>query len=285
MKTSSSSLLFASACILITACSCTTQTIDPRDRLPIGSLLDPNQPMGGPNPLSIKNKKQVGYVNPYPAGGHPHFAATPAYPVTKAYWIDKNRMNEITKNNSKLIICLPQQRARVYIKGQIAMDWPVSTGTNGHLTPTGAFRVTEKKEKHASNRYGRFISESGKTVNSNADRAHGAPEGTSFKGANMPNWHRFTWDGVGLHGGRVVPGKRLSHGCIRTPYHVAKIFFSYSQTGMPVYITRGIEDYNNGGAVNPLDVRYRPDPNNDYSDIVPTPAAAPAAIIPSMPLS
>jgi len=261
MKTSSFNLLLLSICLLFTACS---------DPIPMGGTgAHLGSPIVLPNPLSIANKKKVGYVNPYPAGSHPHFAATPDYPITKAYWIDKNIMNEITKNNSKLIICLPQQRARVYIKDKIAMDWPISTGTNKHLTPTGIFRVTEKKEKHSSNRYGRFIDEKGKTVNKKTALSQDAPEGISFKGASMPYWHRFTWDGVGLHGGYVIPGKRLSHGCIRTPHHIAKLFFSYSQTGMPVYISRGIEDYNNGGAVSPLDVRYRPIPNNDYSDILP----------------
>ncbi len=225
------------------------------------------------NPLDIQGKTILGYQNPYPIGSHEHFAAEPAYPKTMKSWSDDNLLAELTKNNSKLIICLPQQRARVYVNGRVALDWPVSTGTNGHLTPTGVFRVIEKKEKHSSSRYGRFVNSSGETIDSNADLKDGVPEGASFSAASMPYWHRFTWDGVGLHTGRVVAGRRLSHGCIRTPGAIAKKFFSYSQMHMPVYITRAVEDYHSGGQVDPVDVKYRPIPNNDYTDNLPTPAS------------
>ncbi len=204
--------------------------------------------------------------NPHSPGSHAHFAAQAGYPNTSRTWSDDSLLPQLTKNNSTLIICLPQQRARLYVNEQVAMDWPVSTGANGHLTPTGVFRVLEKKEKHYSSRYGRFVSSSGKVINSNADKKTGVPEGATFAGASMPYWHRLTWDGVGIHTGRVVPGKRLSHGCIRTPNAIAKKFFQYSQTGMPVYITRNVEDFSRGGEVDPIDVKYRPIPNNDYTD-------------------
>ncbi len=244
----------------------------------IGSYI----PTDGNNPLILPGKKDPGYSNPYPTGTHAHFAANPSYPKTMKHWVDKKRMETLSSGNSKLIICLPQQRARVYVDGICAMDWPVSTGTKGHLTPTGVFRVIEKKEKHASNRYGRVISSKGKTEQSDTDRAKGIPAGKTFRGASMPFWHRFSNDGVGLHSGRVVAGRQLSHGCIRTPYAAAKQFFSYSQMTMPVYITRGVEDYIGGGRVSPADVRYRPIPNNDYSDIVPSDTKSPTFSSPAL---
>ncbi len=222
------------------------------------------------NPLNISGKNLPGYVNPYPVGTHAHFAAKPKYPKTMEYWFDKKLMEQLTASNSKLIICLPQQRARVYVNDTIAMDWAVSTGVNGRLTPTVITSVLEKKERHASNRYGRLVDAEGKTINSDADSSHGVPEGATFRGAGMPHWHRFTWDGVGLHGGRVVPGRRLSHGCVRSPYHVVRLFFSYSQVNMPVYITRAVEDYARGGFVKAIDAKYRPIPNNDYTDMPPS---------------
>ncbi len=245
-----------------------------QNQYPLGDLPG-SRPQGGHlegvpvyegNPLTMEGKNVPGYVNPFPAGTHEHFAATPAYPKTMKSWSDDSLLEELTKNNSKLIICLPQQRARVYVKGRVALDWPVSTGTKGHLTPTGVFRVLEKKEKHSSSRYGRFVNNSGKTIDGNADLKSGVPDGATFRAASMPYWHRFTWDGVGLHTGRVVPGRMLSHGCIRTPGAIAKKFFSYSQMHMPVYITRAVEDYYAGGKVEPADVKYRPIPNNDYTD-------------------
>lgn len=219
----------------------------------------------GANPLDISGKKGKGYVNPYPQGSYEHFAAQPEYPVTSKVYKNKELLDNITAVNSKIIVCLPQQRARLYVEGKVAYDWPVSTGRDGHETPTGAFRVLEKQPDHKSNRYGKFVSSSGRTVNSNADTAKGVPKNCTFRPASMPHWNRFTWDGVGLHGGRVVPGRRLSHGCIRTPYKVAADLYNYTVQGMPAYITRAVEDYNKGGAVKPIDVKYRP--GGDYTDM------------------
>ena len=222
-----------------------------------------------PNPLNLPGKELPTYVNAYPAGTHEHFAAKKEYPLTLESYADDSLLSQVTRANSKLVICIPQQRARLYVNGRVALDWAVSTGTNGHETPTGVFRVIEKNEDHRSSRYGKFIDASGKVTNSNADLAHGLPEGHTFVGAGMPYWHRFTPDGVGLHTGKVVAGKRLSHGCIRTQNHVAKKFFQHSVMGLPVYITRAVEDYYRGGFVKPIDVKYRPKPGNDYTDMVP----------------
>lgn len=233
--------------------------------LPEGNYLTP-LPAGSPsNPLTITDKKRPDYQNPYPKGTHAYFAAQPDYPKTMQTWSADPLLEQLTKSNSKLIICLPQQRARVYVNGRVAMDWPISTGVDGHLTPSGVFRVLEKKEKHSSNKYGDHN------------------EQGEFEGSSMPYWHRFTWDGVGLHSGRVVAGKRLSHGCIRTPYSTVKKFFNYSQVGMAVYVSRGIEDYAQGGRVNPIDVKYRPQPNADYTDTAAAPAATEAPAEPAAP--
>lgn len=219
----------------------------------------------GTNPLDIPNKKAAGYTNPFPKGSYEHFAAKPAYPKTSEVYTNESLLKRTTATNAKIIICLPQQRARMYVDGKIALDWPVSTGSDGHETPTGTFRILEKEKDHHSNRYGKFISAKGKTVNSNADKSKGTPKGCTFRPASMPNWNRLTWDGVGIHGGKVIPGRRLSHGCIRTPYAVAAKLYEYSVLGMPVYISRAVEDYNRGGAVRRSDVMYRP--GGDYTDM------------------
>lgn len=228
----------------------------------------PQEPRGIPgNILELPGKKAPGYRNPYQPGTYAHFVAKPAYPKTMDVYSNDALLGQLTKDNSKIIICIPQQRARLYINNQVALDWPVSTGTNGHETPTGVFRILEKEKDHHSNRYGKFISGSGKVSNSNADLGKGIPQGHRFQGASMPNWLRLTPDGVGIHGGRVVAGRRLSHGCIRTPYAVAAKLFDHAVMGMPVYVTRAVEDYSRGGYVKPIDVKYRPKPGNDYTDV------------------
>ena len=220
----------------------------------------------GMNPLLMPGKGQAGYVNPYPDGSYEHFAAAKEYPKTDRVYSDDRLLEAITVTNSKIIICLPQQRARLYVYGRVAMDWPVSTGTDGHETPTGVFRVMEKERNHHSGRYGKWVSSRGKVIDSNADITRGAPTGASFRPSSMPCWHRLTWDGVGIHGGRVVPGRRLSHGCIRSPYATARKLYESTVLGMPVYVSRAVEDYNNGGRVQPADVKYRP--GGDHSDDV-----------------
>lgn len=234
------------------------------------------------NPLDIQGKNVPTYKNPFPAGTYEHFVAQPAYPKIMDDYCDEKLLSQITANNSKIIICLPQQRARLYVNGRVAYDWPVSTGTDGHETPTGTFRVIEKNKDHKSNRYGKFVNAAGKTTDSNADASKGVPEGMTFQPAGMPNWHRLTLDGVGIHGGKVIPGRRLSHGCIRTPYKVAAKLFEYTVMGMPAYISCAVEDYNRGGSVRPNDVKYRP--GGDHTDMAPgQPAAQPAP--PAAPLT
>lgn len=229
----------------------------------------PVVPAGDVNPLDIPGKNREGYTNPYPKGSYEYFVAKPAYPRTLAVYEDADLLARMTTGNSKIIVCIPQQRARLYVEGKVAFDWPVSTGTHGHETPTGVFRILDKEKDHKSNRYGKFVNAKGRTTNSNADSSKGVPEGHTFQPASMPNWNRLTLDGVGIHGGRVVAGRRLSHGCIRTPYDVAAKLYEHTIVGMPVYISRAVEDYNRGGFVKPIDVKYRPIPGNDYTDEAP----------------
>lgn len=283
-------LLLSAAALLAVSCSSHKKHFAPPAAQLPQQPVQPVQPMYVPtpitNPLAIQGKELPGYVNPYPQGTYEHFVAQPAYPKTMETWCNDALLAQLTAANSKIIVCLPQQRCRVYVNGKVAYDWPVSTGTDGHETPTGVFRVLQKEPDHKSNRYGKFVS-NGKTLNGNADISQGnQPEGSEFIAASMPYWNRLTWDGVGIHAGKVVAGKRLSHGCIRTPNHVAKKFYDHSVMNMPAYITRAVEDYTRGGAVKPIDVKYRPIAGNDYTDMAPakpvqTAAPAPAAPAPA----
>lgn len=167
---------------------------------------------------------------------------TPEYPKTMVFYQD----DELLKQHSSkcpIYVSLKQQRARLYVNGQVAMDWPVSTGVSGHETPTGKFRIIEKEPDHASNRYGHIYNADGKCVNYNADIFTDAlPEGGRFEGSPMPNWMRLTADGVGMHTGKVQAGKRLSHGCIRTPNRVAAKLYSLTSVGTPTTIVAGVEE-------------------------------------------
>jgi lipoprotein-anchoring transpeptidase ErfK/SrfK len=61
------------------------------------------------------------------------------------------------------------------------------------------------------------------------------PPGGVFAGSPMPFFMRLGHSAVGLHQG-FLPGVPDSHGCIRMPERMVKIFFENAPTGTPVTI-------------------------------------------------
>ncbi len=173
------------------------------------------------------------------------------YPKTMEIFRDDALMAQADGRNCRVAICLDQQRGRLYVKQKtaegiiterVAADWPVSTGVDKRETPVGNFRITLKKKDHTSNRYGRMFDADGKCVNRDADAFKDEiPEGGRFEGAAMPNWMRLTNDGVGMHTGKVRAGRRLSHGCIRTPALMANKLFDITKIGTRVSISQETE--------------------------------------------
>ncbi len=173
------------------------------------------------------------------------------YPKIMDIFMDTALMDQANSKNARVAISLDQQRGRLYVKQEtpegfvqerVAADWPVSTGVDTHVTPTGNFRIRLKKKDHSSNRYGKMYDANGKCINRDADAFKDPiPEGGKFVGAGMPNWMRLTSDGVGMHTGKVRAGERLSHGCIRTPGYIADKLFDITDIGTRVSITQGLE--------------------------------------------
>lgn len=117
-----------------------------------------------------------------------------------------------------------------------------SLGVEDLETPTGSYVVLEKKKDYASNLYGNIKDANGRTVKRNADITKDpVPEGGAFVGSPMPNWQRLTWDGMGMHTGKVRAGERLSHGCIRTPGSMAAELFNITATGTRVHVNEAVE--------------------------------------------
>ncbi len=163
------------------------------------------------------------------------------YPTSMQVYLD-DALLERADARCPIYICLSQQRGRLYVDNQVAADWPVSTGADTHPTPTGPYRVRFKEKEHASNRYGKMYNAEGKCINRNADAfTEQVPEGGRFEGSPMPNWMRLTADGVGMHTGKVVAGKRLSHGCIRLPHMISTMLFDIVEYGTRVIIAEDIE--------------------------------------------
>jgi len=109
---------------------------------------------------------------------------------------------------------LGRQRATVYRNGVRIGVSTISSGKEGHETPTGVFTILEKNKEHHSKTY---------------------------DDASMHYQQRLTWLGVALHAGNL-PGFPASHGCVRLPLEFAKKLFEVTPMGGTVVIAGGNED-------------------------------------------
>jgi len=107
-----------------------------------------------------------------------------------------------------LLVNVRTQRAVLYRNGVPIGATTVSTGKEGHETPTGVFTVLQKQIEHYSSKY---------------------------DNAPMPYMQRLTWGGVALHAGSL-PGRPASHGCIRLPRQFARLLYGVTTLGMTVVI-------------------------------------------------
>ncbi|WP_226663789.1 L,D-transpeptidase [Microbulbifer aggregans] len=134
-----------------------------------------------------------------------------------------------------IIIDLSEQRAYFYKGERLAGISPVATGVAGYRTPTGSFRVSEKDIDHRSNLFGHYVDRAGYVRKSSVDvRRDQRPSGTVFRGASMDFFMRVN-GAVGMHAGKVT-GRPESHGCIRLPWHMAKIFYENAPVGTKVTV-------------------------------------------------
>ncbi len=111
----------------------------------------------------------------------------------------------------QIVVSLGKQQMTVYEAGKPVGRSRVSTGKDGHRTPTGIFSIIHKRRRHFSNIY---------------------------NNAPMPYMQRLTWSGIALHQG-VVPNYRASHGCIRMPSGFAGQLFKFTERRSHVLIADG----------------------------------------------
>ena len=137
---------------------------------------------------------------------------------------------------ASVVVNLSEQRAYLYRGEHIVASSRISSGREGHRTPTGRFRVIRKHEDHRSSLYGDYVDrETGRVVRANVDvRKHRKPRGTKYVGAAMPFYVEFS-PSYGLHAG-YLPGVPASHGCIRMPFWKARQFYRETRIGTPVIV-------------------------------------------------
>lgn len=134
-------------------------------------------------------------------------------------------------------IVIYQSRQRLYYyKGGVEVgSAPVGTGRAEFPTPNGKFKVLQKVIDYRSSQYGEYVDGNGVVVVKDVDRKKDPmPAGTHYVGARMPYFMRIK-DGIGLHAG-YVPGYPVSHGCIRLPREMARIFYENTPIGTPVTV-------------------------------------------------
>lgn len=142
---------------------------------------------------------------------------------------------DIVGGTPHIIIDISEQRAYFYKGGRLAGISPVATGIAGYRTPTGSFRISEKNIDHRSNLFGHYVDRMGYVRKASVDvRRDRRPPGTVFRGASMDFFMRVN-GAVGMHAGKVT-GRPESHGCIRLPWHMAKIFYENAPMGTKVTV-------------------------------------------------
>ena len=142
-------------------------------------------------------RKKSGPVAPNPVQAPPRYNHT--------------LLAQAKSRGSSVVVNIAQQRARLYVGGEVALDTPVSTARSGKHTPRGSFGVGQRV------RTGKIS--------------------TIYK-VEMPYWMRLGQSPYGLHAG-YLPGYPASAGCIRMPYQAAQKMFDATGYGTRVRITSG----------------------------------------------
>lgn len=151
--------------------------------------------------------------------------------MASAFWREDAYM---ATGKERIEIDLGSQVARFYRGGELIGQSPVSTGRRGYETRTGSYRILNKDKDHYSNLYGEFVNSSGRVVGY-GDAGDTPPRGTRYRPSPMPYFLRLTHTGLGMHAG-YLPGYPASHGCIRMPRKMARLFYKNISVGGQVDI-------------------------------------------------
>ena len=156
-----------------------------------------------------------------------------ALPDDASYWAGDG-----VSGKPLIKIDLSAQKAFFYKSGKLVGVSKISTGDDGHETPPGSFKITQKSKDHRSNLYGVFKDKNtGEIVNDDVDTSKDkTPPGCVYVGAPMPYFMRFN-GGIGMHTG-YLPGYNASHGCVRMPHKMAKVYFENVRVGTPVIVEK-----------------------------------------------
>ena len=135
-----------------------------------------------------------------------------------------------------ILISLTEQTASFYKGSKLVGVSAISSGREGHGTPPGNYKILAKEPHHVSNLFGDYVDANGTVLVRNvALKVDPKPPGAVFAGSPMPFFMRLSNAGVGMHQG-FLPGIPDSHGCIRMPEKMVKIYYDNVTVGTPVRI-------------------------------------------------
>jgi len=181
------------------------------------------------------------------AGSYSSFRDSKRYPKTYSVYKNSKLLKKANKRNTKILIDVSEQRIKLFVANEIAIDSPCTTGAKRKLepntrrvynksTPKGNFHITEKIADKRSSIFGKLY-RNGKMVWRGDRRKYHGPK-AKYIGASLKNWMRLTGSGIGIHGSRYIKRYPATNGCIRVPYSVVGKIFKYANTGTPVKIVR-----------------------------------------------
>ena len=160
-------------------------------------------------------KEIVGLLLEHGAETNVYTRKSKVYPVNFAAHIGNTDLMQMILGRKagdetrKIVLDLSEQRALVYVDGEVVVSTAVSSGKNGYRTATGEFVITNKHRHWTSTIYG----------------------------ASMTYFMRLNCDSFGFHEG-YTPSYPASHGCIRLPSGAAKKLFGMMEVGDLVTIKK-----------------------------------------------
>lgn len=158
---------------------------------------------------------------------------TPNQSVSHGYW----DMPAGLTGSHAIVIDTQTQQARYYVGNTQVGISTISSGKAGHGTPKGTFPILSKDIDHKSSKYGKVVDAMGNTLigDYTVGGSTPMPAGGKYEGAAMNFGMQLTHNGIWMHEG-IVTAAPESHGCIRLPREMARIFFEHAEVGTPVII-------------------------------------------------
>ncbi len=169
----------------------------------------------------------------------------------RSYAVYKNRrlLRRANRRNTRLKVDVSSQRVWLYVNGRVALCSPCTTGARRKFepntriyrdkhTPYGTFRIREKIANKRSTIFGNYYRGRKLVYHGDRRKFRGSKRGLRFVGASLKNWMRLTSGGIGLHASKYIKRYPGTNGCIRLPYHVAKLIFRKVKRGTKVSIVR-----------------------------------------------